>query len=204
MTNETSLTTNIRMHLTLIIGPMFSGKSTNVIRRIRKAQALGLKTLNITSILDNRYDSSSSRIITHDKEYIEALGVKVLEGIELSSEYKEADLIVIEEAQFFSGLRGFVMNAIENNGKNVIVAGLNGDSDRAPFGEILDLIPMADEIYHLMALCKRCDDGCAALFTALVNGCKDGEQICVGGADKYEAMCRRHYLENLKTKKRPL
>ena len=107
---------------------------------------------------------------------------------------------MIEEAQFFTGLYDFVMNAVENDSKDVIVVGLDGDSDRVPFGEIFDLFPMADEVVRLTALCKRCGDGSAALFTALLGGCKD-TQICVGGADLYEAMCRRHYLENVESQR---
>ena len=183
------------MHLTLILGPMFSGKSSAIVQRIRRAQVLGWKTLNITSNIDTRYDISGSRIVTHDKAYVEALGVKVLKGVCDGDDYKEARLIVIEEAQFFSGLYEFVVQAVETDGKDVIVVGLDGDSDRKPFGEILDLIPLADEVVRLSALCKLCGDGTPALFTALVNGSKS-EQICVGGADMYQPLCRQHYLKN--------
>ena len=174
---------------------MFSGKSSAVVQKIRRAQILGWKTLNITSNIDTRYDISGSRIVTHDKAYVEALGVKVLEGICHRPEYKAARLIVIEEAQFFAGLYEFVIKAVESDGKDVIVVGLDGDSERKPFGQILELIPIADEVIRLSALCKECGDGTPALFTALVNGVKS-EQICVGGSDMYEPMCRQHYLVN--------
>lgn len=185
------------MHLTLILGPMFSGKSSAIVQRIRRAQILGWKTLNITSNIDTRYDISGSRIVTHDKAYVEAVGVKVLEGLCDGEDYRSARLIVIEEAQFFSGLYEFVVKAVENDGKDVIVVGLDGDSERKPFGEILELIPLADEVVRLSALCKLCGDGTPALFTALVNGVKT-DQICVGGSDMYRPMCRKHYLNNIK------
>jgi thymidine kinase len=87
---------------------------------------------------------------------------------------------------------------VETYKKDVIVVGLDGDSDRRPFGDILSLIPLADSVMKLSALCKRCSDGTEGHFTALVAD-KEGkkEQIYVGGADKYLPMCRRHYLENL-------
>jgi len=183
------------MHLTLILGPMFSGKSSAILAKIRRAQVLGWKTLNITNNIDIRYDISGSRIITHDKAFVEALGVKVLKGVCDGEEYRSARLIVIEEAQFFSGLYDFVVRAVEVDGKDVIVVGLDGDSDRRPFGEVLQLIPLADEVVRLSALCKLCGDGTPAIFTALVNGVKS-EQICVGGADMYQPLCRQHYLKN--------
>lgn len=183
------------MHLTLILGPMFSGKSSAVVQKIRRAQILGWKTLNITNNIDTRYDISGSHIITHDKAYVEALGVKVLKGVCDGEDYCSARLIVIEEAQFFDGLYEFVVRAVERDGKDVIVVGLDGDSERKPFGEVLDLVPLADEVIRLTALCKLCGDGTPAIFTALVNGVKT-EQICVGGADMYQPLCRSHYLKN--------
>jgi len=176
---------------------MFSGKSSAIVQRIRRAQVLGWKTLNITSNIDTRYDISGSRIVTHDKAYVEALGVKVLEGLCHGDDYKGARLIVIEEAQFFSGLYDFVLKAVEEDGKDVIVVGLDGDSERKPFGDILQLIPVADEVIRLSALCKECGDGTPALFTAVVNnaGVKTA-QICVGGSDMYQPLCRLHYLKN--------
>jgi len=188
------------MHLTLILGPMFSGKSSAAIQRIRRAQILGWKTLSITSNIDTRYDTSGCHIVTHDKTSVEALGVKVLEGVCDGEEYKNARLIVIEEAQFFTGLYDFVVKAVESHGKDVVVVGLDGDSDRKPFGDILELIPLADEIVRLNALCKRCGDGTSALFTALVCGVKTG-QICVGGDKMYQPLCRRHFLENEQKKR---
>jgi len=188
------------MHLTLILGPMFSGKSSAAIQRIRRAQILGWKTLSITSNIDTRYDTSGCKIITHDKTFVEALGVKVLEGVRDGEDYKAARLIVIEEAQFFTGLYEFVVEAVETDGKDVIIVGLDGDSDRKPFGDILNLLPLADDVIRLNALCKMCGDGTSALFTALVNGVKC-EQICVGGSDMYQPVCRRHFLENEQKKR---
>lgn len=184
------------MSLTLIIGPMFAGKSSAILQRVRRAQVLGWKHLVVTCAIDTRYDISGSRIVTHDHAGVEALGVKVLKGVRDLAEYKEARLIIVEEGQFLPDLYDFVLGAVEEDGKEVVVVGLDGDSDRRPFGKVLDLIPLSDEIVRITSLCKRCGDGTAALFSALVSGTKEG-QVHVGGADMYEPLCRKHYLMNV-------
>lgn len=159
---------------------------------------LGWKHLVITAAIDTRYDLSGAAVVTHDQSRCSALGVKVLEGVQDRFEYKNAKLVIIEEGQFIPDLYAFVIRAVEEHGKEVVVVGLDGDSDRKPFGDILQLVPLADELIRLTALCKRCGDGTAALFSALVKGTKES-QVCVGGADRYEPMCRKHYLENSKS-----
>ncbi len=185
------------MYLSIVLGPMFAGKSSEILRRVRRAQVLGWEILLLTCAIDKRYSETGHEVMTHDKEHLDAHGVQVLKGVSDWKEYKSARVIVIEEAQFFPDLYDFVVKAVEEDGKDVLVVGLDGDSDRKPFGDMLRLVPLADEVQHLTALCKRCGDGTPALFSALVKGQKT-EQICVGGEDRYEAMCRRHYLENRK------
>lgn len=181
--------------LTIIMGPMFAGKSSAVISRLRRAEVLGWNSFVITSSADKRY-TEKSKIMTHDLASMDATGATVLKGLEQRAEYAQARLIVIEEGQFFADLYDFVARAVEEDGKDVVVVGLDGDSDRKPFGDILRLVPLADEVQRLTSLCKRCGDGTAGLFSALVRGSKGGEQIFVGGSDSYEAMCRKHYMEN--------
>jgi thymidine kinase len=179
---------------------MFAGKSSAVIAKIRRAEVVGWKTLVLTSSLDNRYENSGteSKIMTHDKYGIAAIGVNVLKGIRERADYLSARLVIIEEAQFFPDLYDFVLAAVETDGKDVVVVGLDGDSSRKPFGQILNLVPLADEVIRLTSLCKRCGDGTPALFSCLVNGSAavKKEQVFVGGPDMYEAMCRKHCLEN--------
>jgi thymidine kinase len=133
--------------------------------------------------------------MTHDKEGVSAIGVTKLEEVKEMPEYKQAKLVVVEEGQFFPDLLNFVKEAVDKEKKEVVVVGLDGDSDRKPFGDLLQLIPLADKVHKLTSLCKRCGDGTAAIFSALVKGEKQG-QVCVGGADMYEPMCRKHYLLN--------
>ena len=180
------------MSLEVIIGPMFAGKSSAVLQRIRRAQVINKKVFIVTSIIDKRYDNRGCAVKTHDNEGISAEGVKELSDVFLLSGYHSADLVVIEEAQFFKDLYAIVKRMVDIDKKNVVVVGLNGDSDRKPFGEILELIPISDTITNLTALCKRCGDGTPGLFSAL-KGTKT-EQVCVGGVGQYEALCRNHYL----------
>ena len=92
------------------------------------------------------------------------------------------------------GAYNFILNAIDNDNKIVIGAGLNGDFKRKPFGEILSLIPLSEKILYLSALCKKCGDGTAAHFTKILENVNPtGEQIIVGSNDLFESVCRKHY-----------
>ena len=79
--------------------------------------------------------------------------------------------------------------------KIVIAAGLDGDSNREPFGDVLRLIPYAEKVTKLSAFCKICQDGTPAFFTKRVTKCND--KVIVGSEDKFIATCRRHYLMDL-------
>jgi thymidine kinase len=168
---------------------MFAGKSTAIISIIKKNKYMNIDTFCITSILDTRYNINS--ISTHTNETYPAYSVKNLHDISKSEEYIKATHVIIEEAQFFTDLKEFVLHAVEIEGKHVVCVGLDGDSDRRPFGQILDLIPYCDFLTKLTAICTRCKD--RALFTFRQCG-EITDQVFVAGPDKYEALCRKHYL----------
>jgi thymidine kinase len=106
--------------------------------------------------------------------------------------FTEARLIVIEEAQFFKDLYKFVKYAVDTCDKDVLVVGLDGDSERRPFGRIAEIIPLCDKITKLTAMCKRCANGSPAIFTHR----KDSDTSVIKvGTDTYEALCRKHYLQ---------
>lgn len=182
------------MSLELIVGPMFAGKSSAIIGMIRRNNFIGRKTLCITSIIDQRY-SVNAKIITHDKDYYPATAVKTLAEVRLLACFHQADCIIIEEAQFFPDLFDFVLFAVEVLRKKVVCVGLDGDAYRKPFGQILDLIPYADSIEKYNALCPLCHDGTKAIFTSKKILDPTVGQVFVGGADDYEPLCRKHYLE---------
>jgi thymidine kinase len=181
------------MSLELIIGPMFAGKSSAILQRVKREQSIGTKALIVTSCIDTRYTENVNLVKTHDSQVFSAVALGSIKDILELKEFKEASLVIIEEAQFFEGLYGIVKIMVEYCKKHVIVVGLDGDSERRPFGDILQLIPLCDTVTKLKALCKRCAPVKRdALFTKC-NAVKDG-QVCVGGIEKYEAVCREHYL----------
>ena len=175
------------MSLEIIIGPMFAGKSSAILSRIRRSRAIGKTVMVITSSLDNRYSVKS--VTSHDKDSVAALAVDSLVSCLKLSEFMKASLIVVEEAQFFSDLRWFVEEALAIN-KSLVLCGLDGDTEAKPFGQILDCIPLADSVIKMTALCELCADGTPAIFTGLrVSGSKD-KIISVGAAEKYIPLCR--------------
>lgn len=180
------------MSLDIIIGPMFSGKSSYLLSSIRKYKEINWPVFVITSALDKRY-TTTAKIINHNRDYAEAnCAVKELYDIQSNIEFLEAKVIIIEEGQFFPDLLEFVKEAVEVYEKHVIVAGLDGDAQRKPFGRMLELIPLADSIVKLKAFCKHCNNGTEALFTS--KKVHDSNTVDIGGADKYEALCRKHFI----------
>ena len=180
------------MSLTIVLGPMFSGKSSYLLSSIRRYKELDWPVFIITSSFDKRY-TTESKIVNHNQESCNAdIAVKKLLDVSKKKDYLESKVIIIEEAQFFSDLVEFVLEAVEVYEKHVIVAGLDGDALRKPFGSLLELIPYADTIVKLKALCKKCGDGKEALFTS--KKLHDINIVDIGGSDKYEALCRKHYI----------
>jgi thymidine kinase len=179
------------MTLELILGPMFAGKSSHILSTVSRYEAIGWPVLSLTSQLDTRYEANS--IHSHSHQRHDAISLKKLHEVCGSQAYKDAKLLVIEEAQFFDDLLTFVLFSVEKKGKDVLVVGLDGDADRKPFGQVLQLIPYCDKVTKLTALCKTCGDGTKALFT--YRKLTTTPIIQVGSDDLYEALCRAHYLE---------
>jgi len=181
------------MRLDIHIGPMFAGKSSSIIGILRRHAFIQRRTICFTSSLDKRY-TSEGRIVSHDQEYFPAKALSTLLPELATEEFRNTDCIVVEEAQFFPDLKEFVLTAVEKHNKHVICVGLDGDAERRPFGQLLDLIPFADSIVKFKAYCSRCRDGTDAIFTHRKVGPSE-TQISVGTATEYEALCRKHYLE---------
>jgi thymidine kinase len=180
------------MSLQLILGPMFAGKSSELLGTVRKYKAIGWPVLVVTHSIDTRY-SERPEIVSHDSERHPALATKDLADVLEVPEFASARLVIIEEAQFFRGLKAFVLNSVEVLKKDVICVGLDGDAERRPFGELLELVPFCDSVVKRHAFCRRCSQPEPALFTFRHQ--KLAEQVVVGGADLYEPLCRKHYLE---------
>jgi thymidine kinase len=174
--------------LELIIGPMFSGKSTELIREIRLAKIIDKKVLVIKPLIDNRY--SKNEITAHSFESEKCETIEKLEYVD--DRVIAYDLIIIDEGQFFPDLKQMVLNWVDNRKLHVIVGGLDGDFKRQPIGQILDLIPYADKCKKIASLCKYCNDGTKALFS--YRKIKNEQQVQIGGAESYVPLCRYHYL----------
>jgi thymidine kinase len=171
-------------YLELILGPMFSGKSSKLIQIIRKYNILKKSILILKPIIDKRY-SQDSLLVTHDKISSDCVSVELLNTIQDVNSY---DIIVIEEGQFFPDIYEKVSEWCKI--KKVYVAGLNGDANQNVFDNLYKLFSLADDIIFLKALCTKCNDGTLAIFTR--KKIDNGLLVEVGGSELYEAVCRNH------------
>lgn len=174
----------------LYIGCMYSGKTSSVINEARRQISIGRKVLCINYSADTRYGDDDF-IYSHDKEKISCVKATKLSDIDYVT-INDCDCIMINEGQFFSDLKKKVQEWSEIMYKDVLVSGLDGDYKRRPFGQILELIPLCNEVHKASALCYRCKNGKLANFTHRLSGEK--EQIVIG-AKNYIPVCRDCYLE---------
>jgi len=178
--------------LNIVFGPMYSGKSTELLR-IHNKYKIKKKILVINHKLDERYGDNS--VYTHNKEKINSLSLLELKEYNTSfhQDFKEKiDVILIDEAQFFNDLYDFCKNIVDTTDKIVYIFGLSGDYKREKFGQVLDLIPLADNITHLKAICNNCNEDREAPFTLRIT--KKNDQFLVGGLGEYSAVCRECWL----------
>ena len=170
-----------KMALEIITGPMFSGKTTELIRRVSSLKRdSNVRILVINHNFDTRCQDKELK--THDGVVYPAIKTCELMLIDI----RPYDVIAIDEAQFFSNLETFVHLAISKHKKWVIVAGLNGDYKQRPFGEMHRLLPMADKIDLRSSRCYKCHGH--ASFTKRKSN--STQTVDVGGSNKYVAACR--------------
>jgi len=183
------------MSLELIVGCMYSGKSSELMRRVNRIQTIQKMYIIYNSILDTRYGSTG--IFTHNQGHLPCHVIDKLMGQidtpEKLEQYQNTDTIFIDEAQFFPDLYEFVKLAVDTHKKDVVVIGLDGDSDRCNFGQIHKLIPMCDDIIKLKALCSLCKDGTPGIFSKKITN--SSNQVDIGSINKYIATCRSCYLK---------
>jgi thymidine kinase len=176
------------MSLDIIVGCMFSGKSTELKRRVNRFRSIGKRVLVVNHQLDNRY-SDKQVVVTHSGESLDAIKTSDLKWIVPINH----DVVAIDEAQMFPGLYDRVMFFVEKMNLTVIVAGLTGDYRRENFGELYRLYSVASDIYHCKALCGICKNGTPGIFTFRTS--EESEQLLVGSTDLYVSVCRPCYLE---------
>lgn len=173
-------------HIQLIIGPMFSGKSTELIRRVRCYQIAQYKCVTIKYSNDNRYGTG---LWTHDKNNFAALEVtKLCDVLEAITDFS---VIGIDEGQFFPDIVEFC-ERMANEGKIVIVAALDGTFQRRPFNNILNLIPLSEMVVKLTAVCMKCFK--EASFSKRLGA--ETEIEIIGGNDMYQSVCRKCYIDS--------
>ncbi|MBF0360170.1 MAG: thymidine kinase [Oligoflexia bacterium] len=176
-------------HLEVISGPMFSGKTEELIRRVRRAQIARVKVQVFRPTIDNRYDDRD--VVSHSAQSIEAIPVK--NSSDIWHRIKDSTRIVaIDEVQFFDNEIIKVITKLTNRGHRLICAGLDLDYRAKPFGPIPTLLAMADEIVKVHAICTICG-GIATRSQRVV---KSNDQVLVGAMEAYEARCRAHFEYN--------
>ncbi|XP_023339762.1 thymidine kinase, cytosolic isoform X3 [Eurytemora carolleeae] len=178
----------------LILGPMFSGKSTELIRRLKRYQVAKYEVLIIKYAKDVRYDENG--ISTHDRQTLPAVAATTLKP--LTAKATAYDVIGIDEGQFFPDISW--VEEMANMGKIVLVAALDGTFQRKPFSNIMDLIPLAEGVTKLSAVCMNCFGDAA--FTKRTS--QEESLEVIGGADKYMAVCRKCYLSPVQVATSPL
>lgn len=182
------------MSIEIVIGPMFSGKSTYALSYIRRQQSIGKQVLVMKPNIDTRY-SKDNVLVTHNYEQTSCMVWPISDLLNpIIPEIRQADSIVLEEAQFFVGLKNFVSYVLRVYKKTVLVVGLDGDANQKPFGEVLDCIPWASSVTKLNALCRHCRNGTIAPYTKRIQD-DTSVQVDVGGSDKYESVCLKHLVD---------
>jgi thymidine kinase len=175
----------------VVSGVMFSGKSEELMRRVRRALIARRKVQVFKSHLDDRYDGVG-RLGTHDSARLEAQSVTT--SVQIAAAVRsDTQVVGIDEAQFLDDGIVSVVNALADRGVRVIVAGTDMDFRGDPFGPIPALLATAELVDKLHAICVKCGD-LATRNQRLIDGRPapaEGPTIHVGGAESYEARCRR-------------
>ena len=171
----------------VIAGCMFSGKTEELIRRLRRAQIAKQTVKIFKPRIDTRY--SESDIVSHNEQSLPSILISDIN--EVTEFAKDAQVIGIDEAQFFSNDIIDICNKLANEGKRVIVAGLDQDYKGVPFEPMPHLLAIAEYITKTLAICVVC--GNPADKTQRKT--KSSERVIVGASDIYEARCRKcHYI----------
>ena len=216
-------------YLELIIGPMFSGKTSKLLEIYKQCEFCGIRVVIVNHSIDTRYDSLlenqplekvepnqgtiplrsfaphgvfktpdfapllgkvDTMLSSHDK--VTAPCIRATTLAEARNNCRDAEVILINEGQFFDDLYDGVVDMLQG-GKKVYICGLDGDFERKPIGTILNLIPLCDKVKKLTSMCSICRDGTPGIFSMRLT--EEKSQILVG-VDNYAPVCRRCYVKN--------
>lgn len=172
----------------VVCGPMFSGKTEELIRRVRRAQIARQKVQIFKPVIDDRYHASN--VVSHSSLSIEA--EPVASSIEILSKlYDSTRVVAIDEVQFFDKDIILVIKKLARRGIRVICAGLDQDYTGSPFGPMAELLCRADIVDKIQAVCTVCGAPASKTFRKNPEECSD--QVLVGETNLYEARCRAHW-----------
>lgn len=192
--NENNYETSRRGCIEVICGSMFSGKTEELIRRLKRAKIARQRVEIFKPAIDKRY--SEEDIVSHDSNAIHSTPVDNSHSILLMT--SDVDVVGIDEAQFFDDGIVEVCSELANNGTRVIVAGLDMDFRRVPFGPIPALLSIADDVTKVHAICVEC--GHIANYSyRLVDS---DRRVLLGERNEYQPLCRKCYLKHEKEKEK--
>jgi thymidine kinase len=207
MTNNSTHSNQFTSYLELFIGPMFSGKTSKLVEIYKQCLFCNIPVAVINHSIDIRYHNNL--LSTHDKIMIPCIQTNklkdiwqydktinnsnsILQRMDDSLKLINADVIIINEGQFFDDLLPAVEHMLQDN-KKIYVGGLDGDFERKKFGQILDLIPLCDKVTKMTSLCGICKNGTPGIFSKRIS--LEKEQTVVG-SDNYIPVCRPCYSFN--------
>lgn len=176
----------------VVVGPMYSGKSEELIRRLRRAQIAKQNVVVFKHAIDDRY--SKKNVVSHNGSKIDAIHIS---NVEMIYDYidKDTEVVGVDEVQFFDGSIVDIIKDLANKGMRVIAAGLDMDFRGEPFGPTPNLMAIAEFVDKLSAICIKCGHP-AHRTQRLINGnpAKYSDPIVlVGATESYEARCRLHH-----------
>lgn len=193
-------------YLELIIGPMYSGKTSKLLEIYKQCKFCEISVCVINHSLDNRYHDTM--LSSHDKVMVPCINTDNLNNlwfndgmIDLNQQFnnenykkiRSSNVILINEGQFFNDLYSVVYDMLRNK-KIVYICGLDGDFEQKKFGQILDLIPLCDSVTKLSSLCSICKNGTPGIFSMRITNEK---QQTVIGSENYLPVCRKCYCKKI-------
>jgi len=194
-----------KAYLELITGPMYSGKTTKLLEIYKHYNFCNKSIAVINHSADTRYHESM--LSSHDKIMVPCIQTEKISDVwfytnlddtfnslngDQHIKLRNADVILINEAQFFNDLYTCVLDMLSEK-KKVYVSGLDGDFERKKFGQMLDLYPLCDKVNKMSALCGFCKNGEPGIFSLRLN--EEKSQILIGN-DNYIPVCRECYEKN--------
>lgn len=170
----------------VVCGPMFSGKTEELIRRVRRAQYARQRVQLFKPAVDDRY--AVEEIVSHNKDSLPGVAARDVDEVRRKLD-GQAEVVAIDEVQFFGEEIVAFCEELANKGCRVIVAGLDQDYRGEPFGPMPRLLCGAEYITKLLSICVRCGNPAGKSYRLA----EDPQQVLVGATDQYEARCRRCY-----------